>query len=129
MKCFPIKDVLSLLSQRVSVVAVILEYSFPKTTRGTDYCCVLRIVDQSHHETDRLMGNIISFTVKHFPLLPYIKGKIVMILFLIKFLLSISVQMRTEYAYTNLENGGLTFSRMMADMNFVCLKKSRKGIT
>ncbi|XP_020959051.1 protection of telomeres protein 1b-like isoform X2 [Arachis ipaensis] len=65
-KRVPIKDVLSLLSQRVSVVAVILEYSFPKTTRGTDYCCVLRIVDQSHHETGMAV-NLFALTADKLP--------------------------------------------------------------
>ncbi|MED6122314.1 hypothetical protein PIB30_038704 [Stylosanthes scabra] len=50
-RCLEIQDAVSLLSQRVSLLAVILEYSFPKTTRGTDYCCSIRIVDPSHHET------------------------------------------------------------------------------
>ncbi|MED6201503.1 hypothetical protein PIB30_095650 [Stylosanthes scabra] len=50
-RCLEIQDALSLLSQRVSLLAVILEYSFPKTTRGTDYCCSIRIVDPSHHGT------------------------------------------------------------------------------
>uniref|UniRef100_A0A6N2KJQ7 Telomeric single stranded DNA binding POT1/Cdc13 domain-containing protein n=1 Tax=Salix viminalis TaxID=40686 RepID=A0A6N2KJQ7_SALVM len=47
-KFLKIKDAISAINQKVNLIGVVLEFGFPKTTRGTDCFCSLKIVDESY---------------------------------------------------------------------------------
>ncbi|KAK7251736.1 hypothetical protein RIF29_35191 [Crotalaria pallida] len=50
-KFLSIRDAYSSINQKVNLIGIILEFGFPKRTKGTDYCCALRIIDETHHQT------------------------------------------------------------------------------
>ncbi|XP_058739412.1 protection of telomeres protein 1b-like [Vicia villosa] len=50
-KLLRLQDAHSCINQRVSIIAIVLEFGLPKTTRGTDQCCTLRLIDETHSQT------------------------------------------------------------------------------
>ncbi|XP_028752411.1 protection of telomeres protein 1b-like [Neltuma alba] len=47
-KYLPIRDAVKFINQKVNIAGIILDLGFPRRTRGTDYCCTLRIIDESY---------------------------------------------------------------------------------
>ncbi|XP_058732413.1 protection of telomeres protein 1c [Vicia villosa] len=50
-KLLRLRDAHSCINQRVSIIAIVLDFGLPKTTRGTDQCCTLRLIDETHYQT------------------------------------------------------------------------------
>ncbi|KAL5052377.1 hypothetical protein RYX36_033059 [Vicia faba] len=50
-KLLRLRDAHSCINQRVNIIAIVLEFGLPRTTRGTDRCCTLRLIDETHHQT------------------------------------------------------------------------------
>ncbi|KAM7267069.1 hypothetical protein ACFE04_009235 [Oxalis oulophora] len=48
-KFMKIRDGVVSVDQKVSFFGVVIEIGFPKKSKGTDYCCTLKVVDESHH--------------------------------------------------------------------------------
>ncbi|KAF7813516.1 protection of telomeres protein 1b isoform X1 [Senna tora] len=65
-KFLPIRDAMKSINQKVNVMGIIFEFGFPKRTRGTDYCCTLKIIDESHHQTG-MSVNIFAETSEGLP--------------------------------------------------------------
>ncbi|CAL0312359.1 unnamed protein product [Lupinus luteus] len=65
-KFLTIKDAYSSINQKVNLIGIILEFGFPKRTRGTDYCCSLRIIDETHHQTG-MSVNIFAENAERLP--------------------------------------------------------------
>lgn len=61
-----IADALVAVNQKVNLIGVIVEYSVPKRSKGTDWFCSLRIVDESH-DTRGLLVNIFVETIEKLP--------------------------------------------------------------
>ncbi|GAB4842735.1 hypothetical protein Ancab_012710 [Ancistrocladus abbreviatus] len=61
-----IADALSAVNQRVNLIGVVAEYSIPKRSKGTDYFCRLRIVDESH-DTRGLSVHFFMETMEKLP--------------------------------------------------------------
>ncbi|XP_022739002.1 protection of telomeres protein 1b-like isoform X2 [Durio zibethinus] len=47
-KFLKIEDAIPCINQKVNLIAVILDFSLPQKSRGTDYFCKLKIIDESH---------------------------------------------------------------------------------
>ncbi|XP_059454142.1 protection of telomeres protein 1a-like isoform X1 [Corylus avellana] len=47
-KFLQIRDAIAAVNQKVNLIGVIIEFGVPKKTRGTDWICTLKIVDESH---------------------------------------------------------------------------------
>ncbi|KAI3504427.1 hypothetical protein L1887_25892 [Cichorium endivia] len=60
-------DVMEFIDKKVSFIGVVTEVGIPKQSRGTDYCCTLRIVDESH-------GISIIFFAETFEKLPRVES-------------------------------------------------------
>ncbi|XP_027339925.1 protection of telomeres protein 1b isoform X2 [Abrus precatorius] len=65
-KFLRLRDAYSSINQKVNMIAVILEFGFPRPTRGTDYCCSVRIIDETHHETGMAV-NIFAENAERLP--------------------------------------------------------------
>lgn len=61
-----IADALVAVNQKVNLIGVILEYSIPKRSKGTDWFCSLRIVDGSH-DSRGLLVNMFAETKEKLP--------------------------------------------------------------
>nr|XP_043632870.1 protection of telomeres protein 1b-like isoform X2 [Erigeron canadensis] len=61
-----IVDALTTLNQKVNLIGVVTETSIPKQSRGTDYCCTLKIVDESHSSP----GMSVNFFAEILEMLP-----------------------------------------------------------
>lgn len=59
-------DALVAVNQKVNLFGVIVEYGVPKRSKGTDWFCSLRIVDESHHSCG-LLVNIFAETTEKLP--------------------------------------------------------------
>ncbi|GAB2282818.1 hypothetical protein Dimus_017354 [Dionaea muscipula] len=69
-KYLSILDAFSAVHQRVSLIGVVLEYSIPKHSKGTDYFCSVRMVDESHYSR----GLSVQFFARSVELLPRIEA-------------------------------------------------------
>ncbi|XP_030493574.2 protection of telomeres protein 1b-like [Cannabis sativa] len=63
-----IKDAITSINQKVSLIGVIIECGFPKTTRGTDCFCTIKIVDGSYEKP----GLPVNMFAEHFGMLPHV---------------------------------------------------------
>ncbi|MBA0773147.1 hypothetical protein Gotri_008445 [Gossypium trilobum] len=45
-----LKDAITCINQKVNLFAVILDFTLPQRTKGTDYFCKLKVIDESHSE-------------------------------------------------------------------------------
>ncbi|MBA0821368.1 hypothetical protein Goarm_018231 [Gossypium armourianum] len=59
-----IKDAVACINDKVDLIAVILNFSLPQTTRGTDYVCKLKIIDESHPE---IPVHVFAQEIDHLP--------------------------------------------------------------
>ncbi|KAB2073428.1 hypothetical protein ES319_A07G080900v1 [Gossypium barbadense] len=59
-----IKDAVACINDKVDLIAVILSISLPQTTRGTDYVCKLKIIDESHPE---IPVHVFAQEIDHLP--------------------------------------------------------------
>lgn len=65
-KFLKIKDAISAINQKVNLIGVVIELGFPKTTRGTDFFCSVKIVDESYPKP----GIPVNFFMAHMENLP-----------------------------------------------------------
>ncbi|KGN64177.1 protection of telomeres protein 1a isoform X1 [Cucumis sativus] len=61
-----IRDAIASINQKVNIVGVIIEFSFPRRTKGTDCFCAVKIVDQSHHKPG-ITANIFAESLEKLP--------------------------------------------------------------
>ncbi|EOY21313.1 hypothetical protein QUC31_007276 [Theobroma cacao] len=47
-KFLKIEDAIACINQKVNLIGAILDFSVPQKTKGTDYFCKLKIIDESH---------------------------------------------------------------------------------
>ncbi|KAL2342336.1 hypothetical protein Fmac_003621 [Flemingia macrophylla] len=45
-----LRDAHTCVNKKVNLFAVIIDFGFPKPTRGTDYCCSIRVIDETHYK-------------------------------------------------------------------------------
>nr|XP_009782745.1 PREDICTED: protection of telomeres protein 1b-like [Nicotiana sylvestris] len=62
-----IVEAMTLINQKVNLMGVVLETSFPRKTKGTDYFCLVKIIDQSY-QSRGLSVNIFTETIEKLPL-------------------------------------------------------------
>ncbi|KAK6153961.1 hypothetical protein DH2020_013600 [Rehmannia glutinosa] len=76
-KFMQIEDAISCINQRVNLIGVVIETSLPKKTKGTDFFCSVRIIDESRPS----LGIYIHFFAESMEKLPYVEsvGDIVMV--------------------------------------------------
>ncbi|KAJ7970263.1 Protection of telomeres protein [Quillaja saponaria] len=67
-KFLPIRDAITSINQKVNLIGVILEFGFPKRTRGTDCCCTLKIIDESHQKA----GFSVNIFAEYLEMLPHV---------------------------------------------------------
>ncbi|GMH20954.1 hypothetical protein Nepgr_022796 [Nepenthes gracilis] len=60
-------DAFSSVNQRVNLIGVIIDYGIPKPTKGTDWFCSMRVVDESHNSRG-LSVNFFGETNEKLPL-------------------------------------------------------------
>ncbi|GMH23370.1 hypothetical protein Nepgr_025213 [Nepenthes gracilis] len=60
-------DAFSSVNQRVNLIGVIIDYGIPKPTKGTDWFCSMRVVDESHNSRG-LSVNFFAETNEKLPL-------------------------------------------------------------
>ncbi|KAK4787845.1 hypothetical protein SAY86_011678 [Trapa natans] len=63
-----LRDAVTCLNQRVNLIGVVIEFGFPKLTRGTDYFISLKLVDESHSN----QGIPINFFGENVEKLPFV---------------------------------------------------------
>ncbi|XP_019244824.1 PREDICTED: protection of telomeres protein 1a-like isoform X1 [Nicotiana attenuata] len=61
-----IVEAMTLINQKVNLMGVVLETSFPRKTKGTDYFCLVKIIDQSY-QSRGLSVNIFTETIEKLP--------------------------------------------------------------
>ncbi|XP_018633069.1 protection of telomeres protein 1a-like [Nicotiana tomentosiformis] len=62
-----IVEAMTLIDQKVNFMGVVLETSFPRKTKGTDYFCLVKITDQSY-QSRALSVNVFTETIEKLPL-------------------------------------------------------------
>ncbi|KAL5719314.1 hypothetical protein ACHQM5_012109 [Ranunculus cassubicifolius] len=62
----PIKHAIQSLNQRVNLIGVILDYSLPAHSRGTDCYCIMKIIDESY-QAHGLPVNVFLPTIDRLP--------------------------------------------------------------
>ncbi|KAI5382458.1 hypothetical protein KIW84_070037, partial [Lathyrus oleraceus] len=67
-KLLRLRDAHSCINQRVNIIAIVLEFGLPKTTRGTDQCCTLRLIDETHHQ----IGMAVNIFTENAESLPHV---------------------------------------------------------
>ncbi|KAG2667643.1 hypothetical protein I3760_15G126100 [Carya illinoinensis] len=65
-KFLKIRDAVASINQRVNLIGVIIEFSAPRQTKGTDCCCTLRIIDESHPK-DGISVNVFEESMDKLP--------------------------------------------------------------
>ncbi|XP_020215623.1 protection of telomeres protein 1b [Cajanus cajan] len=63
-KVLPLRDIHTCLDRKVNLFAVILDFGFPKPTKGTDYCSSIRIIDETHHNAGMAVNIFASDAAK-----------------------------------------------------------------
>ncbi|KAI3463704.1 hypothetical protein Pfo_020367 [Paulownia fortunei] len=76
-KFMQIVDAMASVNQRVNLIGVVVETSLPKNTKGTDFFCSVRIIDESRPS----LGIYINFFAETMEKLPYVEsvGDIVLV--------------------------------------------------
>ncbi|GMI99505.1 Protection of Telomeres 1a [Hibiscus trionum] len=64
-KFHAVKDAISCINQKVNLVGVILDFTLPQKTKGTDYFCRLKIIDESNPE---IPLHVFEKEMEHLPL-------------------------------------------------------------
>ncbi|XP_061354650.1 protection of telomeres protein 1b [Gastrolobium bilobum] len=82
-KFLPIRDAHTSINQKVNIIGVVFEFGFPKPTRGTDYCCTLRIIDETHHQNG-MSVNIFAENAERLPRLAAVGDIIQLCLVMVK---------------------------------------------
>uniref|UniRef100_A0A2P2M0D8 Protection of telomeres protein 1b-like n=1 Tax=Rhizophora mucronata TaxID=61149 RepID=A0A2P2M0D8_RHIMU len=67
-KFLEIRDAVACINQKVSLLAVVLEFGLPKKSKGTDWYCTMKIIDESHPQP----GLSVNFFAESPELLPRI---------------------------------------------------------
>ncbi|PKI44186.1 hypothetical protein CRG98_035423 [Punica granatum] len=67
-KFLKLRDAVTCLNQKVNLIGVVIEFGFPKTTKGTDYFCSVRLIDESYSEE----GIPVNFFAENVEKLPFI---------------------------------------------------------
>ncbi|XP_043693881.1 protection of telomeres protein 1c [Telopea speciosissima] len=65
-----IRDVIGAINQKVNLMGVVVEFSIPKQSRGTDYFCKLKIVDESCQSS----GITVNIFAENMEKLPHIES-------------------------------------------------------
>ncbi|XP_054821468.1 protection of telomeres protein 1b-like isoform X2 [Prosopis cineraria] len=65
-KFLPIQVAVKCINQTVNITGIIAEFSLPKRSRGTDYYCTLRIIDESYQKPGMLV-NIFAGSSQQLP--------------------------------------------------------------
>ncbi|XP_065850846.1 protection of telomeres protein 1a-like [Euphorbia lathyris] len=65
-KYLKIKDAVTSINQKVSLIGAVVEFGLPKKTKGTDWCCSLKIVDQTYPKPGMTV-NIFASTTEQLP--------------------------------------------------------------
>ncbi|EEF31902.1 conserved hypothetical protein [Ricinus communis] len=65
-KYLELKDAISSINQKVSLIGIILEFGLPKKTRGTDWFCTVKIVDESYPKPG-ISINIFASSIEKLP--------------------------------------------------------------
>ncbi|XP_022137389.1 protection of telomeres protein 1a-like isoform X2 [Momordica charantia] len=65
-KFMEIRDAIASINQKVNLIAVIIEFGFPRRTKGTDYFCAVKIVDQSQPKPG-ITANIFAESLEKLP--------------------------------------------------------------
>ncbi|KAK7381421.1 hypothetical protein VNO78_34097 [Psophocarpus tetragonolobus] len=63
-----LEDASAFLEKKVNFIAIVLDCGFSKPTKGTDYCCSLRIIDETRHQTGMTV-NIFTKREENLPIL------------------------------------------------------------
>ncbi|XP_014505433.1 protection of telomeres protein 1b isoform X2 [Vigna radiata var. radiata] len=63
----PLRNVSRYLNRKVDVIGVVMETTFAKKTKGTDFCCSLRIIDETHHSFS-MAANVFATNTESLPL-------------------------------------------------------------
>ncbi|BAT72621.1 hypothetical protein VIGAN_01004300 [Vigna angularis var. angularis] len=63
----PLRDVCKYVNEKVNVIGVVVETTFAKKTMGTDYCCALRIIDDTRHDFS-MAANVFGKSTENLPL-------------------------------------------------------------
>ncbi|KAL3022116.1 hypothetical protein AAZX31_05G231700 [Glycine max] len=73
----PIRDVGRSVGQKAKLIGVILDFGFPKKSKGTDFCCCLRIIDETHHQISMAI-NMFEENVERLPRLAAVGDVVVL---------------------------------------------------
>ncbi|XP_038894977.1 protection of telomeres protein 1b isoform X1 [Benincasa hispida] len=65
-KFMEIRDAIASINQKVNLIGVIIEFGFPRRTKGTDCFCAVKIVDQSHKRPG-ITANIFAESLEKLP--------------------------------------------------------------
>ncbi|CAI0400419.1 unnamed protein product [Linum tenue] len=65
-KFLPIRDAITCINQKVSFIGAVVEFTFPRRSKGTDWCCSLKVVDQSHPKHG-IVVNVFTATADDLP--------------------------------------------------------------
>ncbi|XP_023519966.1 protection of telomeres protein 1a-like isoform X3 [Cucurbita pepo subsp. pepo] len=65
-KFMEIRDAIVAINMKVNLIGVIIEFGFPRRTKGTDCYCAVKIVDQSH-QTPGITANIFAESLEKLP--------------------------------------------------------------
>ncbi|KAG8388038.1 hypothetical protein BUALT_Bualt02G0083600 [Buddleja alternifolia] len=65
-----IVDAIACINQRVNLIGVVVDSSLPKSTKGTDYFCSVKIIDESRSS----LGIYINFFAETMKMLPYVES-------------------------------------------------------
>ncbi|XP_028792321.1 protection of telomeres protein 1a isoform X2 [Neltuma alba] len=65
-KFLSIQDAMKCINQKVNITGIIVEFGLPKQSRGTDYYCTLKIIDQSY-QTPGMCVNFFAESSKQLP--------------------------------------------------------------
>lgn len=69
-KFLEIKNAIASLNQKVNLIGVVVEFGIPKTTRGTDYFCTLKVIDESYQGT----GISVNLFAESMEMLPHVQS-------------------------------------------------------
>ncbi|XP_026423586.1 protection of telomeres protein 1a isoform X1 [Papaver somniferum] len=79
-KCFlPIRDAILAINQKVNLIGMISEFGTPQKSKGTDYFCTLKIMDESYHiydsaKTRKFYGLVVNMFATSIEDLPQINS-------------------------------------------------------
>ncbi|XP_057468472.1 protection of telomeres protein 1a-like isoform X2 [Actinidia eriantha] len=62
----PVRDVKNHLNRKVNLIALVVEFSIPRRSEGTDFCTILKVIDQSQ-QSPELSVNIFMDNIHQLP--------------------------------------------------------------